>query len=337
MNRIVTFTLGCCLMLLTSAAGSSAALPESWSADLQASTARLLKAGLDNKDLVTMTASMHTAGFDDQQIIEAQNVLYEATEQGLSLTPLFDKAQEGLVKHVPAPAIISAMQHVRTRYGSSQKTAVTLTDDPVLQTELVQLLAGAQAAGMKPADLETISAALQEHAPIHQGQQWSILLQDTFISSRDMARRGIDSELANEIITELLRKGAEGEDLKSIARTINSSKSHLSMNERAQRCLAIIASEASMTSLMEKFQQPNAFDIAINRSSPSTRTMDGKKGKTGGGQGGSSKDGTGNSNHGSDSGKADGNDNAGGTGGKGANNSGSSGNSGASGGGAGSH
>lgn len=303
------------LLLVTSVARGASALPDAWSAAVQASTARLLRTGLDAGSLIPLTTTLHESGFTDQQIIETQEVIYAAIDQGLPPTPLLDKAQEGLAKHVPAPKIITAMHQVRSRYASAYRRAGSLSGDPVLRADLARMLAGAEAAGIQSAHQEQIITALRLQASeTPRPRQRDLLLYDTLMTSRDLARRGISSELFSEIITGLLTMGANGSEITSVAQAITKRHDRLSINERARICLSIIDGETSAATVVHALQQQNGFLDNNNGSGSGSGAAAGPDNRRSKGQGGDSRDG--------------GVDNPGGKGGRGDSSSGSSGESG---------
>lgn len=328
MNCLLPCIIGCILLAATSVARAAAPLPDSWSLQLQASVTRLIDAGIDAGNLMTMTAGMHKAGFDEQQIIAAQKVIHQAYRQGLPVGPLFDKAQEGLVKHVPAQLVVRAMQQVESRFRLAYGTTAALTDDETLRNDLAGMLTGAMAAGITPADMENITVSLQNRVKDYQAQDANLLLHDTLATSRDLARRGTRSGLVGEIISGLLAKGADGKDITTIVRTLTTQNNRLSTNERARLLLSIMATETSVPGLMQALRQNNSF--RGNQEAPAgSGTSSEHDGKGSGGQGGndSGNDGSGKSGGSSDSGSSGSAGNSGDSSG-----SGSSGGSGGSGG-----
>ncbi len=207
-------------------------LPATWPQALKNGAERMMHTGVAPKDSISMTRLMSQAGFDDNLILKAQDIVIDAHQKGLPTRAIMDKAFEGIAKHVSPLLVVKAMERVSARYNYSFDLARRLADDDTEINHLGQVLAMGITAGLRPLDVEKVVDQLIDRSNKEKPIIRYALASETFLTVRDMARQGVSSKMAADVVTRALQKGFSVGEMKSmhhtfVSRARQSSAEHL--------------------------------------------------------------------------------------------------------------
>ena len=172
------------------------ALPVQTSEQLKTSTRAMIQAGIDKDDAIDMTGTMIKNRFRVETIVKAQKTIINAHQENLPVTPVMNKAYEGMSKKVNENNILNAMETTRNRYAHAYKYARQLSDDEAQIEKTGNLLAQGMAAGLSQEDAAGIMDQLQSQRRIRklEHQELNELCDKTLELTRDMMRLGASSE-----------------------------------------------------------------------------------------------------------------------------------------------
>ena len=209
-------------------------LPATAPEPLKAQTRAMIQSGIPNDDAVKMTRAMLQNQFELQHMLQAQNIVMNAHQQGLPVKPITDKAYEGMVKQVRAAAIVRAMQNVRSRYAFAYSQAALLTQSSKDQKQLGNRLAASLSAGLNKEDAKRIMSQLQERAQIMYQTRAHALSVETLNMTRDMARLGVSSTETANGVSQALQQGYTAAKMKQIHNSFMSQARHGAANDFAK-------------------------------------------------------------------------------------------------------
>ncbi len=217
MKKFAT-TLFCLVLLLAGPAlgDNTLPVPDTWSASLQKSTQEMVRAGIPAQDAIAMTSSMIKARFSRQQIQQAQQVVVKAHQKGLPVEPVISKALEGVAKHVPPRSIIRAMTHVTSRYAYAFQQASRLSTQKADIERLGNLIAAGLAAGMTHRDVNKMIGRLHNEARHLSQEDRRALATNALVTARDMARQGVPSVHAAQVVDRALQKGFKAHEMQAL-------------------------------------------------------------------------------------------------------------------------
>ena len=207
-------------------------LPATWSQALKTGTEKMIREGITPNDSISMIRLMNQARFDEKLILKAQDVVIDAHQKGLPTKPIMDKAFEGIAKHVSPLLVVKAMERVSARYNYSFDLARRLTHDDTKINHLGQVLATGITAGLRSLDVEKVVNQLLDRSNREKPTIRYTLASETFLTVRDMARQGVSSKMAADVVTQALQKGFSVGEMKSmhhtfVSRARQSSAEHL--------------------------------------------------------------------------------------------------------------
>ncbi len=208
-----------CLVLLGTGSASAAgapAVPDTWSASLQQSTREMVRAGVPADDAIAMTSSMVQARFNRQQIQQAQQVVVKAHQKGLPVAPVISKALEGVAKQVPPRSVIRAMERVSSRYAYAFNMASRLTREKPEIERLGQLIAASLAAGMSHRDMAKMVGRLHNEVRHLSRDDRRALAAAALVTARDMARQGVPSAHAAQVVDRALHRGFKAHEMQAL-------------------------------------------------------------------------------------------------------------------------
>ncbi len=221
------------LMLLivnpVNATESGSEIPGQWSVKLQTNTQAMAKAGVPLAKAVEMTRSMIRARFNDQDIVKAQNVVISACRQGLPPEPVISKAFEGMAKHAQPEKIVAAMHQVQSRYSFAFQQASRLSKNQSEQSRLGMAIAACLSAGMSQQDAAKIMGHLESKTNDTQPSQMHSLAMEAVMTARDMARHGVSSAHAADVVSKALEAGYMSQQMHSMRASFSEQCSHSSM------------------------------------------------------------------------------------------------------------
>ncbi len=211
-------TFFCLVLLLAGPAlgDSTLTMPDTWSASLQKSTQQMVRAGIPAQDAIAMTSSMIQARFSRQQIQQAQHVVVKAHQKGLPVEPVISKALEGVAKHVPPRSIIRAMTRVTSRYAYAFQQASRLSTKKADIEHLGNLIAASLAAGMTHRDVNKMVGRLHNEARHLSRDDRRALATSALVAARDMARQGVTSAHAAQVVDRALQRGFKAHEMQAL-------------------------------------------------------------------------------------------------------------------------
>ncbi len=217
MKRFAT-TFFCLALLIAGPAlgDSTLPVPDTWSASLQKSTQEMVRAGIPAQDAIAMTSSMIQARFSRQEIQQAQHVVVKAHQKGLPVEPVISKALEGVAKQVPPRSIIRAMTRVTSRYAYAFQQASRLSTQKADIERLGKLIAAGLAAGMTHRDVNKMVGRLHNEARHLSREDRRSLATNALVTARDMARQGVTSAHAAQVVDRALQKGFKAHDMQAL-------------------------------------------------------------------------------------------------------------------------
>lgn len=191
---------------------------------LKVSTRQVIRSGINGDDAIKMTRLMLENRFREEHALRVHQIIIDAHKEGLPVEPIMSKAYEGIAKQVKDVNIVKAMGEVRSRYFSAYKQANELKPNKAQIRLIGDNIAEGLAAGMNDYDMGRIKHRLQvSRAQQMSNAQMGELALETFRCARDMARLGVSSMSAADIVCQALRRhyGA-----KEIARMGESFRAH---------------------------------------------------------------------------------------------------------------
>ncbi len=314
---VIWFSL---FLMAVSASGADEVLefPTAWSHDLQASTRNMIQAGLEQDDAVLMTRAMIRARFEERQIVQAQHIVADTLEKDLPVEPVMNKAYEGMAKQVPAPSIVGAMERVTSRYEHAYALAGQLSQQKETVHKLGRNLAAGLAAGITSEDMEQLVSRLQTRERQMERAEVQALASECLLTTRDMARQGVSSGTAVEVVSRAVEKGFGEQEMRSMRSSFMSRSAQGSAESLARNYSNAIAAGKDPQSAVGKAGVDHSFN------GPGEA---GGMGDSGNGSSGGDSGGPGSSDSGGDSGNGSGGSGGGsGSGGNGGGSGGSGGN-----------
>jgi len=172
---------------------------------LRASTRQMIGLGVKSDDAIGMTRVMLENRFRQENALRAHEIIIRAKEEGLPAGPIMNKAHEGIAKRVKEENIIQAMETVRSRYAFAYEKVREVTQDQAQIRRIGNHIAEGVTAGMTGSDINRIMHQLKFRSRQMMSAQRMELAAETFRVVREMARFGVSSELATEVVYEALR------------------------------------------------------------------------------------------------------------------------------------
>jgi hypothetical protein len=184
--------------------------------ELKANTREMIRSGINSDDAIKMTKLMLENRFRHQLILEAQHIIMNAQREGLPAGPIMNKAQEGMTKRVQHKSIVQAMESVRSRYAFAYQQAKTITQRRAQTHQIGNAIALGLAAGINQEDVGRIVQSLQHRAQEMSGADAEELARGTFTATRTMARLGVSSEAATELVCQALQNRYTARQMKTM-------------------------------------------------------------------------------------------------------------------------
>ena len=128
-------------------------LKETASMQIRLSAKQVVQTGVPDGEVVNMTRRMMENRFQEEQVIRAHRTVMAAVKEGLPEGPIMSKAYEGMVKNVPAEAVLQAMEKTRSRYAYGYRQAREITQQERQVREIGGLIAEGLAAGINEPDV----------------------------------------------------------------------------------------------------------------------------------------------------------------------------------------
>ena len=201
-------------------------LPETTPVQIKNSARQMVDQGLNPEEVVKMTRQMLANNFREQQVLQAHAILMNARRQGLPTEPIMNKAYEGLAKQVQGEAVVKAMEQVRTRYEFASKQASAISNNKARINQMTSALAESMAAGMNDEDAQRIMQVLRERTRNMAQAHSEELAMQTLMTTRTMARLGMQSRSVGDSVCQALQQGYSAEQMHNMRNTIMANSRH---------------------------------------------------------------------------------------------------------------
>jgi hypothetical protein len=217
MKRILPIIL-CFFLYLPLAIGDEVdnGLPYTATEQIKNHTRAMINAGIPSEEAIQMTRMMIENRFQQQNILQAQQTLMNTVKQGLPKDPVMNKAYEGIAKNVPAGKVVQAMEKVHNRYSYAYRKANQHAKDPGRVQNLGNSIAEGLTAGMTETDIERTIEKLEQRTRQMTQARIEALTEETFLSLKLMARRGVSSQEAAEVVCQALKQQYSVQEMKQV-------------------------------------------------------------------------------------------------------------------------
>ena len=191
-------------------------LPQGTVEQIKIHTRSMVAVGIPSEEAVKMTRTMMQNQFQNQNILRAQQTVINAVENGLPATPVINKLYEGIAKGIPADTVVQAMDKTRRRYAHSYSYARGLAKSPGRIDNIGNALAQGLAAGMREADVDRTIQTLRKRTLQMTRTRSEALAEESALCLKTMARYGISSETAADVVCEGLKQQLNLQEMKQI-------------------------------------------------------------------------------------------------------------------------
>jgi len=184
--------------------------------ELKAGTKEMIRSGINSDDAIQMTKLMLQNRFNHQLILRAQHIIMNAQREGLPVGPIMNKAHEGMTKRVQHKNLVQAMERVRSRYAFAYQQAKTITQNRAQMHHIGNTIAQGLAAGMNQEDVGRIMQRFQHRAQEMTRADAEELARETFTATRTMARLGVSSKAATDLVCQALQNRYTAREMKTM-------------------------------------------------------------------------------------------------------------------------
>jgi len=172
---------------------------------LKASTREMIRSAINSDDAIKMTKLMLENQFRLEHALRAQEIVMNARKDDLPVGPVMNKAYEGMAKQVQDKNIVQAMERVRSRYAFAYQQAKAITQDRSQIQLIGNTIAQGLTAGMHNQDVGRIMQSFQYRVQQMTKTQAQELATETFRAARTIARLGVSSRVATDVICQALQ------------------------------------------------------------------------------------------------------------------------------------
>ncbi len=203
---------------------------------IKASTRQMIRSGIDKDEAIKMTRLMLENHFTKGQVLRAHEIIMNARREGLPTGPIVSKAFEGMAKHVEEGNVVRAMETIRSRYALAYGYAKRLTHEMAQRHQIGDTIANCFAAGISDKDMEAIVQALHQRTQTRQMTRAQIgeLATEAFRAARDMARLGVSSKTAADVVCGALRHRYSATEMRTMSKSFMTHSRHSSPNSLAE-------------------------------------------------------------------------------------------------------
>lgn len=236
MNKILYIIL--CIFLYTPLAPGDdidRELSEIAGEQIRSRTRAMIHAGIPREQALRMTRMMIRNRYQQHNILAAQQIVMDAARRGLATGPIINKAYEGIAKNVPEGRVIQAMKNIRERYSYAYRTAGELSPGSGRIGEIGNILAEGLAAGVTEGDVERTMAQLKERAQRMSPSATEALAKESLLSLRTMARRGVSSAQAADVVCHALKQQYAAQDMKQMRQAFRTQSMNTDPNGLARQ------------------------------------------------------------------------------------------------------
>jgi len=234
--KTACITIYCILLSAAIAFGDEVddRLPNTVPQELKARTRNMIHTGINSDDAIEITGAMLQHQFEIRHILDAQIIIIDTHKKGLPTVPVINKAYEGISKQVTPGKIVQAMEKIQSRYAFAYQQAGIITRLHPQKSQLGNTLADGLAAGMNQTDAAKIMNTLHSRALNMNPAQLNSLALESLKTVRDIARLGVSSKPAADVVIQALQKGYSADDMKSMRSSFLSQSHHTSPQKLAK-------------------------------------------------------------------------------------------------------
>lgn len=160
----------------------------------------MVNAGISRDEAVKVTRMMIQNNYQNQNTIRAQQVLIATVKESLPVKPVMNKAFEGIAKNVPENLVVQAMEKTRYRYSIAYNHARQIAQNPDRIDGIAKAIAEGFTAGIHNTDAVQVMNRLQSRTQQRTKTNTEELAEESFLSLRDMARLGVSSKIAKDVV-----------------------------------------------------------------------------------------------------------------------------------------
>jgi hypothetical protein len=191
-------------------------LPNKATEQIRTRTRAMINAGIAGDEAVKMTRMMIQNRFQNRNTLRAQQIAIDATENGLPAEPVMNKAFEGMAKNVPEDRVVQAMEKTRDRYSHAYRHANEFTPNRDEANDIGNALAQGFAAGMAKGDVDRTMEVLRQRTRQMTRSRTEELAKESCLALRTMARRGVSSEIAADVVGMALQQQYTAQEMQQM-------------------------------------------------------------------------------------------------------------------------
>jgi len=191
-------------------------LPTAATEQLKASTREMIRSGIGSDDAIKMTKLMLENRFRHQLILRAHHIIMNAQREGLPVGPIMNKAHEGMAKRVQDKNIVQAMERVRSRYAFAHQQAKLITQHKAQMHLIGNMIAHSLAAGMNQENIGRVMQSFQHREKAMTRVDAEELAKETFTATMNMARLGVSSKAATDLVCQALQHRYTAREMKTM-------------------------------------------------------------------------------------------------------------------------
>ena len=211
------------------------ALPENAGLQVRNNTRQMIRSGISQDDATQLTRAMLQHRFQERHILKAQNTLVETMQSGIPVAPVMNKALEGMAKNKPDEVIVQAMKKTQSRYAYAYRKAQELTPDREMQNSLGLSIAQGMGAGLQDKNMAPVMAQLQTRIRLMSQNKADELCLQTFLTTRVMARRGVDPDTVSDVVCQALQNRFTAREMQQMRLNFNKQSQQMSPNQLANQ------------------------------------------------------------------------------------------------------
>ncbi|MBW2683322.1 MAG: hypothetical protein JRC69_07155, partial [Deltaproteobacteria bacterium] len=169
----------------------------------------------------TLTRTMDSAGFSEEQVLQVQSMIKTAQQQGFPADAVSGKIYEGVAKHVDPDRIVQALERVTSRYEYGHALALKLTNKDQQAARLGNTITAGIAAGLTRQDAEKIVNSLQSRSRQMNRNELYSLAEETMLTARDMSRQGVSSGTTAGVVGQAVQKNFAAGEMRTMRNTFS--------------------------------------------------------------------------------------------------------------------
>ncbi len=169
----------------------------------------------------TLTRTMDSAGFSEEQVLQVQSMIKTAQQQGFPVNAVSGKVYEGISKHVDPDRIVQALERVTSRYEYCHALALKLTNREQKAARLGNTITAGIAAGLTRQDAEKLINSLQSRSRQMNRDELYLLAEETMLTARDMSRQGVSSGTTAGVVSQAVQKNFAAGEMRTMRNTFS--------------------------------------------------------------------------------------------------------------------